>query len=136
MAKGVKAAYAAHRLSALTAVPFSSRNRCRLDYHFRDLPSIEKLGGTDLKLLPPPRFVLYFPNKIIKISGMYSTTIVGFEDIPVPLTIGDSCKDVQGQGQGQQMTCECTGPAHPTTHYFVFYLFIYLEFPTVSLAVQ
>jgi hypothetical protein len=64
VAKGGMRAYAAYRLSALTAVPFASRTRFRLDYHFKDLGPIETLDGTDLKDLPPPRFVLNFPNRL------------------------------------------------------------------------
>jgi hypothetical protein len=41
MAKSATPAYAAYRLSARTAVPFSSRTRSRLDYRFKDLASIE-----------------------------------------------------------------------------------------------
>jgi hypothetical protein len=135
MAKGVKVAYAAHRLSALTAVPFSSRNRCRLDYHFKDLPSIDKLGGTDLKLLPPPRLVLNFPNEIIKISGMYSTTIFGLEDIPDPLTIGGSCKDVEDKdNKSLDLSKHRAGTSeHPL---FCIYLFIYCWNFRLSLAVS
>jgi hypothetical protein len=53
---------------------------------------MEKLGGTDLKALPPPRFTLYFPNRI---SGLSSLRVVDLKDIPDPLTIGDSFKDGQ-----------------------------------------
>ncbi len=37
VAKGGMRAYVAYRLSTLTAVPFASRTRFRLDYHFKDL---------------------------------------------------------------------------------------------------
>ena len=61
--------------------------------------SIDNRGSTDLKLLPPPRFVLNFPNNIIKISGMYSARIVSLRDIPDPLTIGDLAKVYKNKGQ-------------------------------------
>jgi hypothetical protein len=48
-----------------------------------------------VKVLPPPRLTLYFPNQIIMISGMYCTTIVSLKYIPAPLTIGGSCKGVK-----------------------------------------
>ena len=132
MAKGVKTAYAAHRLSALTAVPFSSRNRFRLDYRFKDLVSIENQSSTDLKLLPPPRFVLNFPNDIIRISGMYSTIIVSLRGIPDPLTIGDLSK-VYSKRQRTITRLELSKNRAGTSehHYFVF-IYLLPEFSTVA----
>jgi hypothetical protein len=128
MAKGVTTAYTAHRLAALTAVPFSSMNRSRLYYRFKDLASIEKLGGTDLKALPPPRLTLYFPNRIIIISGMHSTIIVSLKDIPAPLTIGGSCKGVKRCSRTRsRITRLVKAPGRHIRAGIIFlYLFIYL----------
>jgi hypothetical protein len=95
--------------------------------------SIENLGSTDLKLLPPPRFVLNFPNNIIEISGMYSMIIVSLRNIPDPLTIGDLAKEYKNK-ENNHSTCQSTGPAHPST--IILYLFIYRRNFRLSLAVS
>jgi hypothetical protein len=51
---------------------------------------------------------------------MHSMTIVSLKDIPVPLTIGDSCKGVQGQ---QQSVLDLSKHRAGTSELFYIYLF-------------
>ncbi len=122
MAKGGIIAYATHRLSALTAVPFASRLRCRLVHRFRTCTVADRKTGWHRPEVSPtatPYFELSWQNKRHNENLFPENS--RYEGIPDPLTIGGSCKGTRTiTTRSRRIDSPRAGPAHPGTYYFVF----------------
>lgn len=89
--------------------------------------SIEKLSGTDLKLLPPPRFVLNFPNRTIRHVFHKSSWFGGYTRSSDHRWTLSKTNNYNNRTRIAEVDLSGPGPAHPEHLLFYVYLFIYFK---------